>query len=305
MVKTAILDKLDRWLATNQPELHVEAHEGQCRVFGQYQLEENEESNLTTFASFDIEMIFPVKFPVRLPVVYETDKQIERLSENHINFDGSICYGVPEIISALRPNLTIAEFFEEILFDYFLGYLHFKETGQWPYGELSHGIKGIYQGFSDILGCENSPKIIYGLLYLLTHKHRRDRWACPCKSGKRLRDCCRPALNVAGRRVKRQDAKRLLSFVKAVSIEERLQEEHERNIALEEQASLTELSSQIKGALTRCHKKMSGNEERVYSFRSYILSRPLPNLSVKVPYYKISFEEICSNIKEPVLFAGV
>jgi hypothetical protein len=162
------------------------------------------------FETFNIQMVVPSDFPLSLPKVFETFGRIPRSSDNHINSDGSICYGVPHFIIARRPKLTMAEFVSEVLFDYFLGYLHFQEFGEWPFGEIGHGHEGVTDHLAERLGCESSFNKVAALIVLLSKKHRRDRWVCPCGSRKTLGMCCRKALNHASLRLSKNEALGLL-----------------------------------------------------------------------------------------------
>jgi len=208
------LDKIDRWLALNQPGLKINIIDDAVIVDGTYALcDQTGINGPQIFETFEIEFVVPDDFPQSLPRVYETAERIPRLSDNHINDDGSICFGVPSIISAKRPNLTLIPFVDEILHDYFLGYLHFLEFGEWPFGEISHGYMGVVEELAEILDCKPDARKVKALVSLLSKKHRRDRWPCPCGSPKKLGKCCRPALNKASTRMSRSEARLLIALI--------------------------------------------------------------------------------------------
>lgn len=210
---TIDLDIIDRWLAINQPSLKMGKTDGAVRISGTYALcDQAGCSAPQVFETFQIEFVVPDDFPSSLPRVFETAGRIPRLSDNHINDDGSICYGVPSIISAKQSNLTLISFLNEILHDYFLGYLHFLEFGNWPFGEISHGYIGVVEELAEILDCTPDVRKVRALLTLLSKKHRRDRWPCPCGSLKKLGNCCRPALNKASTKMNRSEARKLISL---------------------------------------------------------------------------------------------
>lgn len=129
---------------------------------------------------------------------------------NHVNPNGTLCYGPPKFVWASNPNMTLIRFFEEYTHSYFVGYLYFREHGIWPQGEYEHGNLGVLTAYSELLKCKQDFHSILGMLKLLSLKFRRDRWSCPCKSDKKLGDCCRPALNSAGKKINREVAKNLL-----------------------------------------------------------------------------------------------
>ncbi len=206
---------LDRWLAINQPRLRLSTDAAGCTsVSGHFDLIDIQEGeHPVVYDAFEIDFTFPKNFPKCLPTVFETGGRIRRQSDNHINCDGSICYGVPVIIAARRPDLKLSTFFSEILNDYFLGYLNFLEFGSWPFGEVGHGYVGAIEYMAELLKCEANQNKVKALLYLLQLKHRRDRWSCACGSGKRLGNCCRRSLNKAALCITRQEAARLCPLI--------------------------------------------------------------------------------------------
>ena len=239
-------DNIDRWLAIHQPALKIKNVGGKIVIDGTYELcYQSGIIGPQVFDSFQIEFVIPDNFPHFLPRVFETAKRIPRHSDNHINDDGSICFGVPSIISAKQPHLTVALFLDEILYDYFLGYLYFLTYQKWPFGEISHGYIGITEELAEILGCEPDVRKINALISLLAKKHRRDRWPCPCGSLKKLGNCCRPALNRASTKMSRSEAKKLI----ALSVRVKQRSEYIKRLTkvaqLEGQLTITQLHRDI------------------------------------------------------------
>jgi len=214
-VRASDRNNLDRWLAIHQPRLRLSTDAAGCvSVSGQFDLVHLEEGGApVVYETFEIDFTYPNNYPESLPTVFENGGRIKRESDNHINCNGSICYGVPAIIAARRPDLKPSAFISEILHDYFLGYLHFLEFGFWPFGEVGHGYAGAIDYMAELLKCAAKPNKVKALLFLLQLKHRRDRWGCSCGSGKRLGRCCRQALNRAALHITRREAARLRPLI--------------------------------------------------------------------------------------------
>ena len=112
------LQELDRWLAINQPRLKIKYSDDEKVVLiGLLELtHEPNGSGPKVFDAFEILIEIPKDFPTSLPKVFETSGRIPLKPDFHINENGSICYGVPEIISARRPDLSLEQFITCLLY---------------------------------------------------------------------------------------------------------------------------------------------------------------------------------------------
>lgn len=207
------LTELRQWLSIEQWGLGVNSYDDYTEVSGMYFVKSSDQqiSALGPLAEFEIYLKIFDDHPRTPPRLQETGGVIVKKSANHINGNGTICYGPPEFVWASNPNMSLVRFFEEYIYGYFVGYLYFQEYGVWPQGEYEHGNPGVLAAYSELLECKATLRSIRGLLNLLSLKHRRDRWMCTCRSGKKLGVCCRPALNAASKKINRKTAKDLLN----------------------------------------------------------------------------------------------
>lgn len=215
MVPTLIDDlaELKQWLLLEQYELKICSCKGYTEITGTYfvQASDKQVSASGPLARFEVCFKIYNNHPYVTPELRETGGLIKNISGNHLNPNGTLCYGPPKFVWASNPNMTLVRFFKEYIHSYFMGYLYFQEHGNWPQGEYEHGGPGVLTAYSELLKCKQDFHSILGMLKLLSLKFRRDRWPCPCMSGKRLGDCCRPTLNSAGRKINREVAEKLLN----------------------------------------------------------------------------------------------
>lgn len=134
-------------------------------------------------------MKFPEDFPYRAPTVRETAGRIPLTLDRHvIPKTGDCCIQVPDEWFLIDDSKSIVNFLNGPVRNYFLGQ-SLVETGEpWPFGERSHGVKGIYESYADILGISDPGEIRRYIAYLSKSVVKR-HWDCPCGSGKRLRNC--------------------------------------------------------------------------------------------------------------------
>lgn len=152
-------------------------------------------------ASYEICLRIPSGYPLQEPKLYETGGKIPREYVNHVNYDGSCCFGVWHVILVKKLDMTVADLLNGPIRSYFYGQFHLESRGFWPFGELDHGFKGVVQAYASLLNCPENPRVISSLLTLLGRKWKRDRHPCPCNSGARLRDCCRAHLDAVPIRI--------------------------------------------------------------------------------------------------------
>ena len=206
------LARLERWLVMEQGDLALSHSDGFSEVVGIYYVKSPDKhiSASGPLASFEINFKIYDKHPYVTPELRETGGLIKNIPGNHVNPNGTLCYGPPKLVWASNPDMTLVRFFEEYIHSYFMGYVYYQEHGNWPQGEYEHGNPGVLSAYSELLECKQDFHSILGMLKMLSLKFRRDRWPCPCRSGEKLGDCCRTALNSAGGRINREVANNLL-----------------------------------------------------------------------------------------------
>lgn len=196
----------------SQPDLKCSVLDGQVVVEGDYHLLASipEIAAQGPLATYNIKLVLDEKFPVIEPKLYEMGGAFPHDSDHHVNPDDTCCFGVWEFLVAENPRISVRQFLDGPIRSYFFSQHYHAETGDWPFGELSHGETGLLEACSRLLACPPDREIVEKLLRVLSRKWKRDRHPCPCGSRKRLRDCCRARLNAIPIKPRYREARRLL-----------------------------------------------------------------------------------------------
>jgi hypothetical protein len=83
---------------------------------------------------------------------------------------------------------SLKGFVRNCLVPYLYSFSYYIRYGNLPFGELSHGIQGIYEYYSELFLIQDKNSILK-LLKILAGDNYRGHLPCPCGSGKRLRSC--------------------------------------------------------------------------------------------------------------------
>jgi hypothetical protein len=133
-------------------------------------------------------------FPIKFPVVKEINERIKRGADNHKYSDNSCCLTVPvKEQFLLRKGLikTIPQFINKIVIPFFQNNSYREINGEYKDGEYSHGLPGILEGYSDILGIKDLKLTIKLLIKYLKGEKFGLNTTCFCGSNKKYKDCHR------------------------------------------------------------------------------------------------------------------
>jgi hypothetical protein len=210
------LNEVTAAIAFDQPKLRASQDGQTIRVVGSYLVFEKDVVAAPggPITAFDIEMEFSGRYPRQEPKVFEVAGRIPRKQERHINPDGDCCITVWENWLVVAQDQSIASYINGPLNEYFLGQFWFEQKGEWPFGERSHGAKGLEEAYADALGIANKKDIIKYHLRLLSKEWPKGHWLCPCGSGRILRQCHRDDLWAMHEKVTSGMAKRMLRRLK-------------------------------------------------------------------------------------------
>jgi hypothetical protein len=89
-----------------------------------------------------------------------------------------------------------------------------EEGESWSFGQWAQGPKGIFQFYRELLQTSDL-RVISTYLDYLSAKRVKGHWPCPCKSGRRLRDCHFKQVQNLRHKIARTDAKNSLAMLKA------------------------------------------------------------------------------------------
>lgn len=135
---------------------------------------------------FEVEISLPFDYPSRPPVVRELGS---RTAGFHTNPDGTFCLGAPLAVRAtFRKDPTLLGFIDNTIVPFLFSFVYWKKFGNLPYGELSHGAKGIVEYYRDLLDIESKQDIL-PLIRVLADDDYRGHILCPCNSGLKTRYC--------------------------------------------------------------------------------------------------------------------
>ena len=133
-----------------------------------------------------IEIKLPIVYPDTHPVARETTGLTDGF---HTNDDGILCLGSPLAVKATFESCpTILGFMERLLIPFFFAFKYWKNHGEVPFGELSHGGKGILEYYMDIFDISVEENIL-GFLQILADDSYRGHLPCPCNSKLIIRRC--------------------------------------------------------------------------------------------------------------------
>lgn len=172
-------------IAADYPDLEVEARGGAVRVKGAFRLVEDERE----IDRYQIEVVLPPGYPRRIPDVYETAGRIPRTADHHMYADGRACLFVPgEQWRHWPRGSNLQDFLSGPVRSFFISQAIHERTGEWEFGQRSHGALGILEAYQELIGSRDGPTIMRYLKALARSK-LRPRSPCPCGSGKSINAC--------------------------------------------------------------------------------------------------------------------
>lgn len=212
-----LLHEVEATIAFDQPLLMATSQEDGVMVSGTYVLNPTTDDLIGhgPLARYEVAIRFPPIFPKAEPIVFETGSSIPHDAEYHINPDGTCCIVIWEAWASSTKKISVQDYFDDPLRNYFLGQYQKAATGKWPFGEERHGKEGLIDAFSGRLSCTQNEKRMRYLLRLLSKDWPKGYWDCPCRSGKIVRQCCAKHLARLSQDVPKQDAKRMISRLKS------------------------------------------------------------------------------------------
>ena len=136
---------------------------------------------------YEILMDVAEDYPKSLPKIWETGTRIPK--DFHKYGDESLCLGAPLAIKAkFSEDPTLSGLIRNCLIPYLYSFSYYMSYGNLPFGELSHGVQGIYEYYSELFLIKDKNSILK-LLRILAGDNYRGHLPCPCGSEKRLRSC--------------------------------------------------------------------------------------------------------------------
>ena len=182
-----LANEIQRDLRQRYPNLHFMIVAGRTSIHGAFPVRTPDGMVLDRY---QISIELPPDFPKSLPVVREIGGRIPWKADYHIERDGTACVLMPDDRWRCFPvGAPFVQYLDGPLYNFFLGQTVFAETGEWPFGQWSHGKDGIYEYYRWLLDTADDLTV-WRFLHTLAKGDRRKRYACPCGSGRKIRKCC-------------------------------------------------------------------------------------------------------------------
>jgi len=136
-------------------------------------------------------------YPNKLPKLYLKNFEHIKGINRHIYEDRECCVGVGEleIFSKFTDfKINIKEYIEHLVIPYLFSQSYYDYYGEWPFGEYSHGVEGTKEKLVEIFEVNNFKEVISLSKRTMNKKIGRNR-KCPCRSGKKYKDCHEKVIN--------------------------------------------------------------------------------------------------------------
>ncbi len=164
------------------PSLHYVIQESNIQLVGEIYIKEIDDS-------YSIKIEFPSDYPNCFPTVISDSEDINRDIDLHIYSNGSCCLCLPHLEEFyFKKGSTIDVFIENLVKPFFANQAYYKMTGTWLNGEYSHGLKGIYEFYTEVLESSDTLTILQ-LLYLSVKSSPNYNKKCYCGSNKSIKKC--------------------------------------------------------------------------------------------------------------------
>lgn len=139
--------------------------------------------------NFAVEIYPTADFPYRFPLLFEVGGDIPCEADWHKYYNNLCCLTVEaKEILLCKHGMTLSTFIKDIAIPYFANQLYRKKEGYYL-NEYSHGIKGIYEFYSDLFHTDDTK--FWGLCieYMLGKRKYDRNKACYCGSAKKYKKC--------------------------------------------------------------------------------------------------------------------
>ncbi len=146
--------------------------------------------------SFQIEIHPSDGFPYRFPSVFEIGGKIPRIADWHVYEDTqSCCLAVdPEERLLCKNGISLTSFVKDHVLPYFFNQTFRRIEGHYKNGEYSHGIKGVYEFYDEVLKTNGNLRETVRLLLKIADAEKPGRTHdCFCGAKKKFRKCHRAA----------------------------------------------------------------------------------------------------------------
>ena len=141
---------------------------------------------------FAVRVRFPADYDKTYPFVWESGGQIPA-DFGHFMQAGNLCLGAPvELQEKFAAHRNLLRFLNEQVVPYLFSFVHLRDHGTMPFGELSHGYRGLLFYYCERFETHIVPTL--KLLKSLADDFRPPEGRCACGREARFRECHGPQL---------------------------------------------------------------------------------------------------------------
>lgn len=213
-------DEFRRALNFSQPKLELRQTDGLFVAEGAYCVTDGPNAS-GPIEEFEIQLAVDPRYPKTEPALREVAERIPQDIDRHMFGNGFCCTCVWEEWLVTAEDTSFEGFCAGPLRNFFLSQLYFESKGKWPFGERKHGLEGLVEAVSRILGFKVSQAQAIQHLNAVISPNPKGHWTCVCGSGLRIRDCDPQHLPDLRTRLGHENIKRLKERLRVSMREER------------------------------------------------------------------------------------
>ena len=189
--KHRLFAEITEQLSAFYPELFAKEENDKINVIGRWNVFAESEY----IDSYFIKIELPNDYPQSVPKVWEISYKLKKNRNTHFNPpDNHAClFAPPERWEKWPIGASFIEFLDGPVAEFFFSQAYYQLTGEWIFGQRSHGADGIIEYYYDKLDLKDK-KILKDCLMLCLEKKFARQWKCPCNSERRLIKCHGPQL---------------------------------------------------------------------------------------------------------------
>ncbi|MGD9153690.1 MAG: hypothetical protein PVG30_08600 [Gammaproteobacteria bacterium] len=177
-------------LKTHYPNLKLtEVNGGLYTISGDLEFVANYAQLEAIQDKFNITITVPANYPKNLPTVTENMGRIPK-TFHKLEYN-TFCLGTPlEIRIKFSEDPTLYGFVRLLIVPYLFSFCYYERHKEMPYGEYSHGGKGIIEYYKNKFNTMNDI-VVLKLIRMLAEGDDKGYKLCPCKSKKTFKNCHR------------------------------------------------------------------------------------------------------------------
>lgn len=146
-------------------------------------------NDVPLYEEYSLTIKIPHNFPAGFPEVWETSGKIPD-GFDHVYPDKHLCLAANcEIASLLDRDPSLCAFIEELVASYLYSASYYAEYKVYPFGERKHGAKGLREAYAERYHAGSDETLWFLLGFVAGISTYRGHAPCPCRSGRRLREC--------------------------------------------------------------------------------------------------------------------